>query len=116
MKALLLALTTAVSLYGASELATIVLPQASESAAKTQITLVVRRADLAVEGDGSGKETSWKKALDIAVKDLRRNDSVSLEGTTVYWRNGMDCWFADLPTQDTLVKVSACEVVEDEQE
>jgi hypothetical protein len=103
-------IATLISLAGAAaagtyadDIASVVVPAASETAAE----LTTRRiADAAYLDHLLG--TTWQDALTTTVATARNNDALTLDGTTLTWRHGDQCFTAELPTPDTDPQVRPC--------
>jgi hypothetical protein len=104
VKAILIALATASTLYGAVELYDVVVPEVSKTSATHQAELI---ADAAYMTFSLG-ELTWEDALDDAVTTSRHDDNITVTGTVVRWENSVECWQFDIPTPDSKPEAEPC--------
>ena len=102
-KAIALLVVTAGGAYATTELVDQVKPEAERVSAEYSIGLIADAAYLESTLTGD-----WESALDGAVTTARNNEALTLEGTTLYWRYDDACFYAELPTPDTVVRVQSC--------
>lgn len=94
---------TVTSGVAVNELSDRIKPDSERGAATATFKLLADAAYIATElGD------EWPAALQTAAAEARNNEAVTVEGTTIYWRHGDACLYAELPTRDTVVEVKSC--------
>jgi hypothetical protein len=87
----------------ANEMLDTIKPEAEHDAAEAAFVLIAEASYISTElGE------TWESALADTVITARRNEAVSVEGTTLFWRHGDACLYAELPTRDTVVEVQSC--------
>lgn len=104
MKAIAIALLTASTVYGASELYNTVVPEVSKASADRQAALIVDAAYMTF----SLGDISWEDALNDAVTNSRHDGNIRASGTTIIWDNSVDCWRFDIPTADSQPLPEVC--------
>lgn len=102
-KTIALILVTTGGAYATTELIDQVKPQAQQEAAEYSIGLIADAAYIDATLTGN-----WPQALAATVAEARNNEATAVDGTTVYWRHEDACFYAELPTPDTIVVVQEC--------
>ena len=97
--------TLTVGAYTAHEVVEALLPQATEAGAQQTFVNITDAAyyDSVLSAD------TWPELLKKTVLEARKNEQVTVDGTTLYWRAEGVCFKADVPTPDTTPVAVACE-------
>lgn len=105
MKAVLLALTTGLSVAGGVVLYQDAVERSADSAAYTQGALISDAAFFESEWGTS----SWEEALAAVVASSRDRDNLTLDGTTITWTAGDHCYVIELPEPTSIPNPVRCE-------
>lgn len=90
--------------YTAAQFTEEVLPNVVEAAAQQSFTNVTDAAYLqhVITND------DWAAVLENTVAEARKTDAVSVDGTTLRWVVGDDCFYAEVPTPATEPVAARC--------